>query len=260
MKNAIIFIITILIGAIVAYGFVPSHAELSEANSWQRMASPGRLSRAHEKLEQNCASCHTATQGVDSAKCILCHANNDSILKRQPTAFHAHINSCKECHFEHQGATRRTTVMDHAALTKIGLRQLKLSDDNDSAVFAQQVSDWIRNPSTTRSNSNLATDEAVLSCEQCHSNKDIHVGYFGKECSACHSVAKWNISEFRHPSSLSMDCNQCHRAPPSHYMMHFKMISMTVAGQPNADLSQCFLCHQTTSWNDIRGIGWYKHH
>lgn len=22
----------------------------------------------------------------------------------------------------------------------------------------------------------------------------------------------------------------------------------------------CRACHQTTSWNDIKGVGWYKHH
>lgn len=43
-------------------------------------------------------------------------------------------------------------------------------------------------------------------------------------------------------------------------MEHFKMISMKVAKQEHADVTQCFLCHQTTSWNDIKGVGWYKHH
>ena len=31
-------------------------------------------------------------------------------------------------------------------------------------------------------------------------------------------------------------------------------------GQPHADVRQCFLCHQTTAWNDIKGLGRYKHH
>jgi hypothetical protein len=57
-----------------------------------------------------------------------------------------------------------------------------------------------------------------------------------------------------------MDCAQCHQAPPSHYMEHFRMISVMVAGQPHARVEQCFLCHQTTAWNDIKNVGWYKHH
>jgi hypothetical protein len=43
-------------------------------------------------------------------------------------------------------------------------------------------------------------------------------------------------------------------------MEHFEMVSMKVVGREQADVSQCFLCHQTTSWNDIRGVGVYKHH
>jgi len=43
-------------------------------------------------------------------------------------------------------------------------------------------------------------------------------------------------------------------------MMHFKMVSMTVAHMAKAEVNQCFLCHQTTSWNDIKGVGFYKHH
>jgi hypothetical protein len=83
---------------------------------------------------------------------------------------------------------------------------------------------------------------------------------FGKDCAQCHRTDKWTISEFRHPSAQSTDCVQCHQAPPSHYMGHFKMVSQRVACQPHADVRQCFLCHQTTSWNDIKGVGWYKHH
>lgn len=43
-------------------------------------------------------------------------------------------------------------------------------------------------------------------------------------------------------------------------MMRFQMIFMKVACHVTAKVNQCFLCHQTTSWNDIRGVGWYKHH
>ena len=50
------------------------------------------------------------------------------------------------------------------------------------------------------------------------------------------------------------------QAPPSHYMMHFEMVSEKVAGQEHARVEQCYLCHQTDAWNNIRGVGWYKHH
>ena len=68
------------------------------------------------------------------------------------------------------------------------------------------------------------------------------------------------IAGYKHPSAASTDCVQCHQAPPSHYMGHFHMISKMVAGQEHARVEQCYLCHQTDSWNAIRGVGWYKHH
>ena len=48
--------------------------------------------------------------------------------------------------------------------------------------------------------------------------------------------------------------------PPSNYMMHFKMVSTSVAKQPLAKVNECYRRHQTTARNDIRGVGWYKYH
>ena len=52
-------------------------------------------------------------------------------------------------------------------------------------------------------------------------------------------------------------------------MMHFEMVSKRIAkpvlpgtntSHEGATVNQCYLCHETTSWNDIEGVGWYKHH
>ena len=106
----------------------------------------------------------------------------------------------------------------------------------------------------------VSDKEALLNCTQCHSNDDRHLGLFGEDCVQCHSTDKWSLPKFIHPSSQSRDCNQCHEAPPSHYMQHFKMISAKVAGEPKAKVEECYACHQSTSWNDIKRAGWYKHH
>jgi len=236
------------------------------AAAWQRMASPGALSSAHSFLEHNCAACHTSTKGPEAANCIACHANNEPLLQRQPTAFHANVGSCRECHREHQGSDRRPTDMDHRALAEIGFRQLKANPkpDSDDEVVRKQLLDWIgqHRPASRQSpvHSSMSPQEAVLNCASCHSNKDRHVKLFGQDCAQCHTTAKWTIPEFRHPPPSSMDCAQCHQAPPSHYMMHFSMISAKVAGKPKAQVNECYQCHQTTAWNDIKGVGWYKHH
>jgi hypothetical protein len=228
-----------------------------QASTWQQMSSPGQLSKAHAFLKKNCAACHTPNKGVEGVNCISCHANNATLLQRQPTAFHADITTCAPCHLEHQGELR-PTQMDHEALAHIGLAQLEQVNaaDPQSRRIRQQMS---ANRLLT-DNAKITVLEATLNCVTCHATKDRHRGFFGNECASCHAVTQWTLPEFRHPSPNSQDCVQCHQAPPSHSMMHFKMVSAKVAKQPDAKVSQCYQCHQTTVWNDIRGVGWYKHH
>ena len=154
--------------------------------------------------------------------------------------------------------------MDHAALAKIGLKELSVEARSNptAAQRRERIVSWLgRQPDEPRGVSTDASPlEASLNCITCHANEDRHRQFFGSDCVQCHSTQAWNIAEFRHPPASSTDCAQCHQVPPSHYMMHFNMISMRIAGQMHAKVDQCFLCHQTTSWNDIRGVGWYKHH
>jgi hypothetical protein len=149
--------------------------------------------------------------------------------------------------------------MDHEALVKIGLNELKepAASDEDTAIRNELIA-WSHRSGVPHQK--ISATENLLNCASCHSNDFQHFKLFGQDCASCHATDRWTIPEFLHPSSNSRDCAQCHQAPPSHYMMHFKMISATVAGKPHARVDQCFECHQTTSWNDIKNAGWYKHH
>ena len=228
---------------------------------WQRQVSPGRLSTAHASLETNCAACHTPVKSAEVTKCIACHANNTALLQRQPTAFHATIETCSSCHVEHRGTTVRPVMMDHMNLANIGLETVRRNSENPSN---RRLLAWIRQHESSsaadQTHPKVPSTEAALNCATCHSTKDRHQKLFGEDCASCHATASWTIASFRHPSPRSTDCVQCHRAPPSHYMMHFQMVSQAVARVPDARVDQCFRCHQTTSWNDIKGVGWYKHH
>ena len=244
---------------VVLWIVTPGESAFKQPATWQRMAEPGALSAAHEHLETKCAACHTSVKGVTPANCIVCHANNESLLQRQPTSFHASISSCTECHLEHQGFDHRPTAMDHEALARIGLRQLNSeAPDSEGRALREQLIAWTSGRAPPRSS--ITTMEMTLNCVTCHANDDHHFKLFGQDCAQCHDTTHWTIPEFYHPSPISMDCAQCHQAPPSHYMMHFKMISARVARKPHARVDQCFECHETTSWNDIKGVGWYKHH
>ncbi|MBX9772632.1 MAG: cytochrome c3 family protein, partial [Candidatus Obscuribacterales bacterium] len=108
--------------------------------------------------------------------------------------------------------------------------------------------------------SDLTAKEMTLNCAVCHASQDVHRKLFGADCASCHTTDNWQVAEFVHPSMKSENCASCHQAPPSHSMMHFQMVSMPVAKQHHTKVEQCYVCHQTNDWNDIKGIGWYKHH
>ncbi len=214
---------------------------------WQSMVNPGDLSAKHQFLATTCEACHTPHTGITADKCIVCHANDQALLAKQPTAFHATISACRGCHVEHMGIAHRPITMDHVVLARIGAQ--KAGVDAQIQLSALPVA-----------HPRIQAEEMALDCAACHAHQDPHRTLFGRECAACHATSAWHIHEFRHPSSLSRDCAQCHQAPPSHYMEHFHMVSMVVAGIEHAHVSQCFLCHRTNAWNDIKGAGWYKHH
>lgn len=252
------------LGAAVAIPYLTHERGSAAVPGWQAMVSPGPLSAKHQFLANNCEACHTPHQGIVADKCITCHASNGPLLSKQSTAFHANIGDCRGCHFEHRAASghgtgggmagsvgQRPILMDHTVLVALGLK-------------ARPHSSGISPDSLPVQHPRITPAETLLDCNACHANQDRHRTLFGADCASCHatSVAQggWTIPEFRHPSPLSTDCNECHQAPPSHYMEHFKMVSMKTARVEKADVSQCFLCHQTNSWNDIKGVGWYKHH
>lgn len=235
----------------------------------QQFVRPGPLSPKHAYLANRCASCHETTVGVTAAKCTACHANAERLLGRQPTAFHASIQECATCHVEHQSTNIRPIAMDHIELAKIGARILARASPTDAASGAtlKSLETWLRIRIPGQFDESSARE--ALNCAGCHSTKDRHLGLFGRDCAQCHATTSWRIAEFQHPSPSSFDCAQCHQAPPSHYMMHFDMISKKIAGQEDAQVAdccgpahvtKCYRCHQTTSWNDIRGVGYYKHH
>lgn len=239
----------VLLGLVVPYLV---HSTGSAAvPGWQGLVSPGPLSKAHSFIGESCEACHTPHVGVEAKTCIACHAAT-SFGDKQSTRFHAVAMECTGCHVEHDGEVSLAR-MDHSAL---------LATEFWSGPAAQPKP---MPPGATREmmalpvHPSIPGDLARLDCASCHSNRDPHRGFFGEQCSSCHSVTSWSIAEFRHPSTRSTECAQCHQPPPSHYMMHFEMVSQRVAGK-RARVEQCFACHTTDDWNNIKGAGWYDHH
>ncbi|RSX99127.1 cytochrome C, partial [Sphingomonas koreensis] len=181
-----------------------------------------------------CTTCHTPAKGVETKTCISCHAGTD-FGNKQSTQFHAKATQCTSCHVEHDG-NRGITRMDHAALLDLKVWR----PDSGSA------------PGGSASSAPLGgfRPEAALNCASCHSIRDPHLGLFGTDCASCHKTTSWKIANYRHPSVSSTQCSECHKAPPSHFMEHFSMVSQRAAGE-KARVDQCFACHTTDSFNNI---------
>jgi len=226
----------------------------------KQLARPGSLSSRHAYLGNRCEACHEPGVGVTVTNCTPCHANAERLLGRQPTAFHASIQECAACHVEHQETGLRPMVMDHVELAKVGARTLERASgkDAESAATLKSLETWLRIRSPGQFDASSARES--LSCAACHSNRDPHMKRFGSDCAQCHTLQSWTVAGYQHPSPESKECVQCHQPPPSHSMMHFAMISQKVAGKEHARVDQCFECHNTTSWNDIVNVGFYKHH
>ena len=209
MKKRVAAIVTLLVLAVAVVAVV-RRTPLGRASTWQRLASPGGLSAAHASLGNDCAACHTPVRGVEAPNCVACHADNAALLGRQPTAFHAHTQSCSQCHVEHRGLARRPTEMDHVALARHGLRELNSGGGGDEGRRVRgQLLGWIRQGRAGAgggaSHPNVTAEEAVLDCAGCHSNQDRHNKLFGRDCAQCHATARWTIDEFKHPSPRSTD-------------------------------------------------------
>lgn len=95
-------------------------------------------------------------------------------------------------------------------------------------------------------------------CADCH--VDRHAARFGATCENCHATEVWSVPGYRHPAATNTLCSECHAPPPSHLMMHFAMVDRAVTRQLDARVEQCWRCHTRDHWNEIRGIGFYKHH
>ena len=258
----VVGVLSMLVISLAAWIYLP---QVRQSATWKGMASPGRLSTAHAFLQDDCAACHTPVEGVEDTNCVACHANETVLVQRQPTAFHASIagaHNCVACHKEHD-SVNSLRDMNHAAFADIILRDLNRLPkvDEGSILLAHLKTHRPEALSVDATLSNGMTyKETLLDCAGCHMTTDPHVQVFGNDCSTCHATNTWAIVGFRHPLPSSIDCGQCHLAPLSHYKEHFAMMSKPVAGVSDAEPEQCYLCHQTTSWNDIRGIGIYDHH
>lgn len=184
--------------------FAPSaHAQLGS------LLSPGRLARAHEKLEglSNCTQCHESGRRVTAAKCLACH---QPVAQRAgKRGVHRDVkDQCVTCHADHAGVNGElrpfdTTRFDHGGTTGFPLDGMHANVKGGCAACHRQ-----------RTFLDQKTD-----CASCHA--DVHKPSLGADCQRCHSTTttfRQGSAGFNHAATAfpltgahrEVACSQCH--------------------------------------------------
>lgn len=219
-----------------------AHAQLGT------LLSPGRLSRAHAKLEglSQCQQCHERGQRVAAAKCLGCHAPIAERI-RQKRGVHKDVrDECIACHAEHAGVDGElrpfdTKDFDHAGVTGFPL-------DGRHANLAKGCA------ACHTSRSFLAVR---AQCASCH--RDVHAPSLGANCETCHSTRaafREAATGFDHSRAAfplqgahrSVACAQCHTNG------RFKGVAFSTCASCHTDPHRarfgatCTTCHGTDTW------------
>lgn len=151
------------------------------------MISPGKLTQAHAKLDNQCASCHAPFQGAVAGRCITCHAvEKIGSTKGQAPAdrlsFHKRLTAqdCLTCHTEHKGRILPVSAQPHFSHALLG-------------------------------------QAAQANCASCHTppKAAFHQAMKGN-CSTCHSQETWKPARFDHSRYFALTgphevaCASCH--------------------------------------------------
>lgn len=148
--------------------------------------SPGKLSKAHQRWNDDCEACHEVGGGVTEARCLGCHDHKN--LRQQLRAgqgLHASFKNkpCTQCHGEHKGPL--AAITSWRALG--GMRRF----DHDQTSFS------------------LAGQHKKVACTKCHQKKfrTGRTSFLGLKsgCDDCHK----NPHRFTN-RKLRKNCEGCH--------------------------------------------------
>jgi hypothetical protein len=241
--------------------------------------SPGELVVAHQKLNNDCFSCHTPFGGIANEKCMSCHTFTDigknTVGTENTSLFHQQRSNqkCISCHSEHQGLIpeHRLISFKHELLSASTINNCMSCHTKPSNNLHTHVSTHCNTCHQTQSwkGSTSFHHEALLNnenCASCHQKPIDNVHSFIKDnCNKCHNTNGWTPSTFDHSTYFTLDhnhkttCNTCHSnnsfSSFTCYGCH-EHSERNIIAKHNEEgiynISNCTTCHKSGNEHDIK--------
>jgi hypothetical protein len=219
------------------------------AQGIESVLSPGRLSQAHAKLEDQCNQCHVRfDRAAQDRLCMDCHKD----IARDITGkagMHGRLKpqACRSCHTDHKGRQARMVAFDPARFDHSQTDfQLRGAHGRVECTSCHQPARKYR--------------DAPHECNACHGKDDVHKGALGPLCAGCHNDTRWKDSTFDHGKTafaltgrhVQASCTACHQAgrykdtPRACVACHRK--DDDARGHKGQFGEKCETCHGTQRW------------
>ena len=215
----------------------------------ETLLMPGKLTKAHQKLEEHCALCHDVrNRARTTALCLDCHKEIAADI-RNGRGLHGHTpamatSQCSACHVEHLGRAADIVELDPAQF------------DHDRTDYPLRGAHAGLACAACHTAGKRYRD-APRACAGCHARDDAHGGNLGHDCASCHGTDSWWRAKFDHDQTgfplhgahASLACAQCHIA--NHYTHTPKDC---VSCHATDDVhhgdrgSNCAACHSVNGW------------
>jgi hypothetical protein len=217
--------------------------------------SPGKLSKAHAKLEglTNCTQCHTLGAQISEQKCLTCHKELNAQISKNK-GFHVSNQvkgkGCVTCHNEHHGLNFEMIRFDKKAfnhnLTGFelkGAHKTKVTNCNECHKPENIVIASLKNKPKTY----LGLDTKCLNCHD-----DYHQKTLSNDCISCHNANEWKPATlFNHNKAdftlngahKKVECKECHKEEIRDGKKFVKYADIAH--------SNCFNCHKDVHHGDF---------
>ena len=232
--------------------------------------SPGKLSKAHEKLEglTNCLKCHSVGKKITNDKCLSCHTEIKETIKNSH-GFHFSVKdkNCAQCHKEHFGRKFKLVNFNENKFnhTTTGF-ELKGKHAKIKCSKCHNPKFIIVKKLKSKSKTYLGLNSNCLSCHE-----DEHRGQFAQNCTSCHSFDNWKTAKDRFDHNRArfkltgahrkVDCYMCHKKKydekTKSTFVVFKNIKFSSCSNCHTDyhngkFGKCVNCHSTSGWKLLK--------